>query len=284
MTFPEGVHTGSSPRGRGKLRRGNPQQTPDRLIPARAGKTNDAAHLKGAPLAHPRAGGENPSDVCLIHSRNGSSPRGRGKPGCSHFCPLLGRLIPARAGKTSQSWVRRAIRAAHPRAGGENGACNACWVRVTGSSPRGRGKLLVVMVGGGVVGLIPARAGKTRSTTRPSRVRPAHPRAGGENPRQSSPSSCLLGSSPRGRGKPCVSRAQPYRRRLIPARAGKTRRDLEPTLTMTAHPRAGGENADGSQGELRGYGSSPRGRGKQVQFLESRAFDGLIPARAGKTP
>ena len=51
----------------------------------------------------------------------------------------------------------------------------------------------------------------------------------------------------------------------------------------TAHPRAGGENVSALSGDDIRAGSSPRGRGKQIQFLESRAFDGLIPARAGKT-
>ena len=55
-------------------------------------------------------------------------------------------------------------------------------------------------------------------------------------------------------------------------------------MSVQAHPRVGGENADGSQGELRGYGSSPRGRGKLVLSWPGQTGMRLIPAWAGKTP
>ena len=90
-------------------------------------------------------------------------------------------LIPARAGKTlRRSRLRRPSRA-HPRAGGENAADLTFDERPRGSSPRGRGKLAAAGVPIRLIGLIPARAGKTPSTASLSTSRPAHPRAGGEN-------------------------------------------------------------------------------------------------------
>ena len=95
--------------------------------------------------------------------RLGSSPRGRGK----HLredrlaALALGRLIPARAGKTS-GWVDPGSNwAAHPRAGGENGRSALPTSFSSGSSPRGRGKRESLVVSSGWGGLIPARAGKT---------------------------------------------------------------------------------------------------------------------------
>ena len=50
--------------------------------------------------------------------------------------------------------------------------------------------------------------------------------------------------------------------RLIPARAGKTRARSRRACTLSAHPRAGGENMiDLAKPQLTA-GSSPRGRGK----------------------
>ena len=93
-------HGGSSPRGRGK-----------RTARARASI---------AIRVHPRAGGENDESRPAKFSGHGSSPRGReklrppGHPGC------VGRLIPARAGKTAAHVDMSTPHPAHPRAGGEN--------------------------------------------------------------------------------------------------------------------------------------------------------------------
>ena len=52
---------------------------------------------------------------------------------------------------------------------------------VSGSSPRGRGKLAAQMREGLAARLIPAWAGKTRDTGPAYGDRPAHSRVGGEN-------------------------------------------------------------------------------------------------------
>ena len=52
---------------------------------------------------------------------------------------------------------------------------------------------------------------------------------------------------------------------LIPARAGKTKKELTLLTENEAHPRAGGENRYTSRQAKCSSGSSPRGRGKRVR-------------------
>ena len=70
---------------------------------------------------------------------------------------------------------------AHPRAGGENRAADVLDETTGGSSPRGRGKRDVREGAHRIVGLIPARAGKTSFAGPFNGEDGAHPRAGGEN-------------------------------------------------------------------------------------------------------
>ena len=91
------------------------------------------------------------------------------------------------------------------------------------------------------------------------------------------------GSSPRGRGKLAGTGALTEDLGLIPARAGKTRSRAKPSSEYRAHPRAGGENTAQKHFRRLKHGSSPRGRGKLFPAIASRADEGLIPARAGKT-
>ena len=118
--------------------------------------------MLGQARAHPRVGGENLVASRFRHVHDGSSPRGRGKlVEDEHRRVALG-LIPAWAGKTTTGLASGLIWAAHPRVGGENRAARARSRRTSGSSPRGRGKLIRVDTQLLHVRLIPAWAGKTR--------------------------------------------------------------------------------------------------------------------------
>ena len=172
---------GSSPRGRGKRAATSRGRTSPRLIPARAGKTGCGTAPPLFARAHPRAGGENVESSLHRAGRHGSSPRGRGKLASETYTGRDLRLIPARAGKTPARRSTATSRRAHPRAGGENTSDRAPGLSEYGSSPRGRGKLARALHLEANRGLIPARAGKTRSPGRRLRCRRAHPRAGGEN-------------------------------------------------------------------------------------------------------
>ena len=213
----------------------------------------------------------------------GSSPRGRGKRRPRARRDHGGRLIPARAGKTAQGVRADRIRRAHPRAGGENSSFLVALVSMRGSSPRGRGKRGNAQGRRGGGGLIPARAGKTSYPAAQTTQSPAHPRTGGENVAALTTPCGLVGSSPRGRGKRINRREGRRTRRLIPARAGKTRAALTARQADRAHPRAGGENHPDVLRCRLPSGSSPRGRGKLRHVAYVDNSDGLIPARAGKT-
>ena len=152
---------GSSPRGRGKLEEARADLAQAGLIPAWAGKTTASPGANAARPAHPRVGGENKNRAASATPTSGSSPRGRGKPSCSHSCPLLGRLIPAWAGKTRPLACIRSGTTAHPRVGGENAQQPPAVLRGGGSSPRGRGKQTEVRPRLQALRLIPAWAGKT---------------------------------------------------------------------------------------------------------------------------
>ena len=192
---------GSSPRVRGKRDLGALLPAPARLIPARAGKTREAAALIAGPPAHPRACGENHSAWQLVEPRRGSSPRVRGKLGGDGHGVQGAGLIPARAGKTRLRRMAATPLAAHPRACGENSSPRAAPPRRSGSSPRVRGKRRVYRIPRLEFRLIPARAGKTSPSPPETSSSAAHPRACGENPISSTSSISWRGSSPRVRGK-----------------------------------------------------------------------------------
>ena len=173
------------------------------------------------------------------------------------------RLIPAWAGKTVRmDELPQPVRA-HPRVGGENSRSTSQIVVPFGSSPRGRGKPDQGLSLDGLVGLIPAWAGKTGRAGHSPDGLAAHPRVGGEN------------ASVSGNGHWCF--------RLIPAWAGKTLVRVVGHLVIGAHPRVGGENPVPIQPNQVVGGSSPRGRGKHDEVRDTLEDRRLIPAWAGKT-
>ena len=192
---------GSSPRGRGKPRRRPESHRRCRLIPAWAGKTCVCVRRSLSRRAHPRVGGENLTPAGRLVIDGGSSPRGRGKRDRDIRRRLQGRLIPAWAGKTRYRVRPRHRLGAHPRVGGENLARAVSVVRPGGSSPRGRGKQINIIVCINSTRLIPAWAGKTSTRTSINWLFTAHPRVGGENCWHEWTGRLSSGSSPRGRGK-----------------------------------------------------------------------------------
>ena len=275
---------GSSPRVRGKRPDPLAHAVDEGLIPARAGKTTAWARGSSAASAHPRACGENPLSSSSFARGSGSSPRVRGKRRPLPHRRRRGRLIPARAGKTSRPRRPPPSRPAHPRACGENSQHEAFMYPRLGSSPRVRGKHRVAGLRHVPGRLIPARAGKTPhiiSTRPPPR---AHPRACGENNRGSRAPCIVPGSSPRVRGKLEPGPVREGSSGLIPARAGKTRNSPNLGLLGRAHPRACGENQRTLRYPRHQAGSSPRVRGKQAPCGSGEHPPRLIPARAGKTP
>ena len=152
-----------------------------------------------------------------------------------------------------------------------------------GSSPRVRGKPETRSYPPSTPRLIPARAGKTPTSSATAPGGRAHPRACGENTTSAAPSALPRGSSPRVRGKHDGGHQGQARARLIPARAGKTSSQESTSATDSAHPRACGENGVLDVVNALAGGSSPRVRGKRPGRRSMPPRCGLIPARAGKT-
>ena len=190
--------------------------------PLTRGKRRLVEAFGGAAAAHPRSRGENYMDDTLFASDSGSSPLTRGKPQTAPTVGPRGRLIPAHAGKTSYPTKPRPHLPAHPRSRGENDRCDCRVDLVKGSSPLTRGKLLLECCGRSRTRLIPAHAGKTRSSACLMRSGGAHPRSRGENPEIGADRPRDRGSSPLTRGKQRASHRDAPPIRLIPAHAGKT--------------------------------------------------------------
>ena len=255
----------------------------NRIIPARAGQT--------CPRVRTRT------------RRPGSSPRVRGK-----HVPIAGyqvgvRIIPARAGQTNPWRWPKGAPADHPRACGANQMMSANHHATSGSSPRVRGKHQIAHHVTARHRIIPARAGQTRMPKPTRRTIPDHPRACGANSSLAVLSCKAVGSSPRVRGKPggtcspcqfpgssprvrgkhdCqTSRRSGYR--IIPARAGQTRRGVRVSSTSPDHPRACGANSCSLSRLSSTSGSSPRVRGKLRSRYRHAICYRIIPARAGQT-
>ena len=173
---------------------------------------------------HPRACGANFRPVSRGCSRFGSSPRVRGKRCKLRQLKQQIRIIPARAGQTHERKEMQKRASDHPRACGANdfliaGANVGC-----GSSPRVRGKRPQPFHDALRVRIIPARAGQTDGRPPRGTYKADHPRACGANCSSPINPDGKTGSSPRVRGKPRLLGIPASIMRIIPARAGQTKR------------------------------------------------------------
>ena len=243
------VSFGSPPHTRGKR-------------PARAGKTALAASLTRIRRAHPRSRGENHRIKSVAASVTGSSPLAPGKPQVTVEGTVEEGLIPAHAGKTITLGILKRPSWAHPRSGGENTVTSVRSTLPSGSSPLAQGKPVEHAVLEAVVGLIPARAGKTTGPSATRTIRRAHPRSRGENYVRREPVQPHQGSSPLTRGKRYLHDQGIADRGLIPTHAGKMATRPRPPSNPTAHPHSRGENAPHGSRKIVCPGSSPLTRGK----------------------
>ena len=213
----------------------------------------------------------------------GSSPLTRGKPVSGAAPHAAAGLIPAHARKTSTRGNCPSATWAHPRSRGENLASEGESAQDAGSPPLTRGKRQQAGLTLDVLGLIPAHAGKTTSSSASPTTRRAHPRSRGENTSWTRRPAGATGSSPLTRGKPPFPVIGRFLLGLIPAHAGKTVWARCARLRGWAHPRSRGENQSGRREADASRGSSPLTRGKRLAGDLGDCVRGLIPAHAGKT-
>ena len=191
---------GSSPLARGARVAGRVDVREGGIIPACAGSTWLARCSSSPAWDHPRLRGEHRRALSVPTSCPGSSPLARGAQRGRPVRPAARGIIPACAGSTS---FRRLVPSGsedHPRLRGEHPTAAAMALRASGSSPLARGALRFSRRSHRQVGIIPACAGSTSSTSSTPRRRRDHPRLRGEHQCCSGSARSCVGSSPLARG------------------------------------------------------------------------------------
>ena len=214
---------------------------------------------------------------------SGSSPLARGLHRRPPGRRLGRRIIPARAGFTPSACRKPRSRPDHPRSRGVYPWPRRPPSSAGGSSPLARGLLTTTPPSKPVRGIIPARAGFTRSgrAYRPSRG--DHPRSRGVYRGGVVTADFSCGSSPLARGLPGGARQAPGARGIIPARAGFTPGERVSPCDETDHPRSRGVYPWKRCGPSTGTGSSPLARGLPSGTPWACPTTWIIPARAGFT-
>ena len=152
---------GSSPRVRGKAGAVASTFLGVGIIPAGAGKRVGPWAVSRARGDHPRGCGEKDRRAKQKQAAEGSSPRVRGKARPCRALGLVGRIIPAGAGKREAAKAYIPDPADHPRGCGEKHGSSPFGPLRPGSSPRVRGKGGPPSVSHWGAGIIPAGAGKS---------------------------------------------------------------------------------------------------------------------------
>ena len=256
---------------------------PRRIIPARAGFTAHLPHLLARRKDHPRSRGVYAAPARRKPRTCGSSPLARGLPGMTTEPPSADRIIPARAGFTSHRPRQGRGDQDHPRSRGVYPAGEPPACAPGGSSPLARGLRFEEVGGGGVGGIIPARAGFTGDSPAPSPAPTDHPRSRGVYASSCCGTAAASGSSPLARGLPRRTQYCHFCGRIIPARAGFTRSRSALAVTGRDHPRSRGVYADPPAQCRAPPGSSPLARGLLPYDTRDDEIARIIPARAGFT-
>ena len=211
--------------------------------------------------AHPRSRGDHmtlgtPPAPCA-----GSSPLARGPLRGAAAADTGAGLIPARAGTTTSPCPQGRRTRAHPRSRGDHSTNGQAIPGVEGSSPLARGPLAQEHQYFPGRGLIPARAGTTRTARPVWGCDGAHPRSRGDHLQGGHPHHAQAGSSPLARGPRDAHWDRLVSLGLIPARAGTTSPSCSVQKIERAHPRSRGDHALPESTSIPPKGSSPLARG-----------------------
>ena len=156
---------GSPPRVRGKGSGTGGFQSLQGITPAYAGKRDRPRSGPGTTRDHPRVCGEKGDKVKHCFHDLGSPPRMRGKDGINDSAQAVTGITPACAGKRVRHRRISKPTRDHPRVCGEKGS-STFWSRNhSGSPPRMRGKGQVSVFLRVFVGITPACAGKSCSSS-----------------------------------------------------------------------------------------------------------------------
>ena len=155
------VVRGSSPLARGLLLHERRRRHVLRIIPARAGFTDEYRCDPALSGDHPRSRGVYVTFAAAAVESAGSSPLARGLRRLGIRLRRSGRIIPARAGFTGRRFSEITSIWDHPRSRGVYPPTASSRRNPKGSSPLARGLLQILFRGRRWWGIIPARAGFT---------------------------------------------------------------------------------------------------------------------------
>ena len=254
-------HSGSSPLARGLLNLPGVLGPLGRIIPARAGFTRPWGSRPGPRRDHPRSRGVYSWRRSTPRPMRGSSPLARGLRVGDHGVRVLRGIIPARAGFTRPGPGAAGTGGDHPRSRGVYRARHGLRRRRPGSSPLARGLHARPGPAADRRRIIPARAGFTWWRASCRRRRWDHPRSRGVYRAERIEDDEEFGSSPLARGLPRILQERDHLLRIIPARAGFTRRPSAAPATQPDHPRSRGVYQARGQEAAVVVGSSPLARG-----------------------
>ena len=173
-------------------------------------------------------------------SLEGSSPLARGLHGDPPGPMVLVRIIPARAGFTCRGTPKTVLGRDHPRSRGVYPVADPLATVTAGSSPLARGLHPPDAGHAPARRIIPARAGFTGRTAGTPFTSTDHPRSRGVYCSLRRPTGRRAGSSPLARGLPLTGPGTDAEYRIIPARAGFTRRRRRRRRPHPDHPRSRG--------------------------------------------
>ena len=212
----------------------------DRIIPARAGFTSAGLIGQDAGTDHPRSRGVYDKDATCANAASGSSPLARGLHAHLSGNQTGLRIIPARAGFTLLAHSVGTGKTDHPRSRGVYSE-ETRMIRVSpGSSPLARGLPKRAPTKWGLSRIIPARAGFTFAEMAFGHRSGDHPRSRGVYSVPDDKGTNSWGSSPLARGLRQGRDLRERRQRIIPARAGFTRRTWTSPTGTWDHPRSRG--------------------------------------------
>ena len=266
--YPSAPASSASDQGSSPLARGLQVPVAERdlvlgIIPARAGFTPPASVRARTCPDHPRSRGVYGAGSHGIPATVGSSPLARG-------LPL----------RMAMSW---AVLSDHPRSRGVYDLVAEVFSAEPGSSPLARGLRTGHSARDAGDGIIPARAGFTVRVPGDDRPGTDHPRSRGVYVWELLSKTGREGSSPLARGLLDHRGLPRPAQRIIPARAGFTRRTRSARSRSWDHPRSRGVYQTRQPSASPGRGSSPLARGLPVVLLPPLLRGRIIPARAGFT-
>ena len=278
VSFNEGL----SPRVRGKQTPAERNSDGTRSIPACAGEARGRAACSAAAMVYPRVCGGSERLTPHLQIIPGLSPRVRGKRRLVGRAGICLGSIPACAGEAPGRLKRANSGGVYPRVcGGSVGGIRHA-VRVSGLSPRVRGKHQRAVDDGDDVRSIPACAGEAIMAGLVTGLPQVYPRVCGGSSGGGLVVGAAAGLSPRVRGKQELPHIIGVTKRSIPACAGEAPAFSGSRTADMVYPRVcGGSKLLGGDGVLL-PGLSPRVRGKRLRYRRYGVGGGSIPACAGE--